>query len=203
MKPPIRLCRRALLLAAAALPLAACNKTQPAAKFKGIDLTGAAYGNDFKLKDPAGQWRSMKDYQGKAVMIFFGFTQCPDICPTALARAAQVMQLLGKDADRLQVLFVTVDPERDTPAIMKDYVKAFHPSFVGLMTTLEETKAQADNFKVFFAKVPLPGSAIGYTIDHTALSYVLDPQGRLRLALRDSLSAQDVAADIRQLLQQG
>lgn len=203
MKRLIQLRRRALLLAAAALPLAACNKTQPAATFKGIDLTDADYGQDFKLKDADGRWHSMKDYQGKAVMIFFGFTQCPDICPTALARAAQVMQLLGKDADRLQVLFATVDPERDTPAIMKDYVKAFHPSFVGLMTAPEDTKAQADNFKVFYTKVPLPGSAIGYTIDHTALSYVLDPQGRLRLALRDSMSAQDVAADIRQLLQQG
>ncbi len=188
--------RRACLLAAAALALAACDR--PArTTFKGMDLTGASYGRDFRLLDSSGAQRTLADYRGKVVLLYFGFTQCPDVCPTALVRAAQVRQLLGPDAQRLQVLFVTIDPERDLPAVMSAYTAAFDPSFVGLMGDAAQTRAVADEFKVYYKKVPTGGS---YTMDHSTLSYAFDPAGRLRLALRHEQSAQDYAHDLRQLL---
>lgn len=130
-------------------------------------------------------------------MMFFGFTQCPDVCPTALVRAATVKQLLGADGDRLQVIFVTVDPERDTPEILKAYTAAFDPSFLGLYGDLKHTEETAKDFKVFYKKVPTGSS---YTMDHSALSYVYDPDGKLRLVLRHTQSAEEYAADLRQLL---
>ena len=190
-----------LLFASALLSLTACEKQESAPQFHSIDITGAPYGKDFRFQDTEGHWRTLADYHGKTVLLFFGFTQCPDVCPTALARAAAVHQLLGKKAKNLQVLFATLDPERDTPAIIKAYVKGFDPSFIGLRTSVEDTKTQASNFKVFYEKVALKDSAIGYTIDHTALSYVFDPNGQLRLAVRDSLTAQQLAQDIQLLLE--
>jgi protein SCO1/2 len=190
--------RRNLLAATmlGALSLSACErKSLP--RFHGIELTGATYASDFQLTAPDGRERRLADFRGKAVMVFFGFTQCPDVCPTALARAAEVKQLLGADGERLQVLFITIDPERDRPEMLAAYTGAFDPSFLGLYGSLEQTEQTAKDFKVFYKKVPTGAS---YTMDHSSLTYVYDPQGRLRLALRHVQSAQEYADDLRLLL---
>ena len=187
--------RRTLLLGGLAL-LAGCD-TQARVAFKGVDLSDATYGGDFRLKDAQGRERTLADFRGKIALVHFGFTQCPDACPTALARAAEIRKLLGKDADKLQVLFITLDPERDAPQVISAYTAAFDPSFVALSGDVKTTKAVADNFKVFYRKVPTGSS---YTMDHSLLTYAFDPKGRLRLALRHSQSAQDSANDLRQLL---
>ncbi len=174
----------------------ACSPS-PAPRSRGLDVSGAPYGLDFRLQDPAGQERSLADYRGKVVMLFFGFVQCPDVCPTALFRGAEVLRLLGDDGSRVQGLFVTLDPERDTPDILKAYAAAFHPSFVGLRADLPRTQETAKHFKVFFRKVPANGS---YTLDHSAVTYVYDATGHLRLALRAEMTAQEVADDIARLL---
>tara|TARA_R110001583_G_scaffold24563_2_gene89780 strand:- start:32930 stop:33574 length:645 start_codon:yes stop_codon:yes gene_type:complete len=179
-----------------AMALSACNRET--VSFRNTDITGANFGHDFSLLDPDGATRSLADFRGKVVMMFFGFTQCPDICPTALSRAAQVRQLLGDDADRLQVIFVSVDPERDLPGVLKAYTAAFDPDFLGLYTSLEETRKVADEFRVFYRKVPTGGS---YSMDHTATSYVFDPAGRLRLAVSYQSTAESVAADVQTLIQ--
>jgi protein SCO1/2 len=183
------------MLGAPALPGCA-PKEAPAAH--GLDITGATYGLDFHLDDTQGRPRSLADFRGKVVLLFFGFVQCPDVCPAALARAAEVMQLLGDDGSKVQTLFITVDPERDTPETLQAYTAAFHPSFIGLRGDLLRTKETADHFKVYYHKVPTAGS---YTIEHTAMIYAFDPAGRLRLALRPELSAKDVAQDVGALLQ--
>ncbi len=179
--------------------LASCHRGGDAAApgFRGIDLTGAPYGRDFRLTDADGRERTLADYKGKAVLLYFGFVQCPDVCPTALIRAAEVKKLLGADGDKLQVIFITVDPERDTPEVIKAYTAAFDPSFVGLYGDAQRTRATADEFKVYYRAVPTGSS---YTMDHSALSYVFDPQGRLRLALRHEQKADDYAHDIRLIL---
>lgn len=189
--------RRTLLAAAssALLGLTGCQPKQP--PFHGVNLSGVAYGRDFELRDPDGRVRHLADFRGQVVLLFFGFTQCPDVCPTALTRAAAVRQLLGKDAALLQVLFVTLDPERDTPNVLRSYTTAFDPGFLGLWTDAAGTAAVAKDFKIFFHKVPTGSS---YTLDHTTLSYLFDPQGRLRVAIKHDLSAADLTADIRQLL---
>ncbi len=192
--------RRAMAAAAVAvcaLGIAGCDKPGPDVPFHGVDITGANYAKDFRLKDPQGRERTLADFRGKAVMRFFGFTQCPDVCPTALFRAAEVKRLLGADGDRLQVLFVTIDPERDTPKVLNEYTAAFDPEFIGLHGTLEQTDETARAFKAYYKKVP---TGTSYTMDHSALSYVYDPQGNIRLALRHNLSAQEFAADLRQIL---
>lgn len=191
--------RRAWLLLAASttlVALPACQQRSPPA-FKGIDITGAEYGRSFSLPDADGATRTLADFKGKIVVVFFGFTQCPDVCPTALSRAVEVRKLLGADAEKLQVVLVTVDPERDTPDVLRNYVKAFDPSFIALRGDAPSTAATAKEFKVFFQKVPTSSS---YTMDHTAVSYVFDPKGRLRLALRHEQSAPEVAADLKALL---
>lgn len=176
--------------------LSACE-FKPRPEYHGIDLTGAAYATDFRLYDPEGKERTLADFRGSAVLIFFGFTQCPDVCPTALARAVEVKQLLGTDGERLQTLFVTIDPERDTPEVLKAYTAAFDPSFVGLSGDMQRIAEVAKDFKVYYKKVPTGAS---YTMDHTSLSYVYDTQGKLRLALRHQQTAQEFADDIRMLL---
>ena len=181
------------LLAAAALT--ACSPDKPA--FKGVDITGADYAKDFVLSDQNGQTRSLKDFAGKVVVVFFGYTQCPDICPTALGLAVAVRQLLGPQAERLQVLFMTIDPERDSPALLQAYTQAFDPSFMGLYSDAAGTARTAKDFKVFYKKVPTGSS---YTMDHSTLSYLFDPQGRLRVALKHEASAAEVADDVRALL---
>lgn len=175
--------------------LAACDSGP---RFHSTDITGARFGQDFQLQDPDGKPRSLADFRGKAVMVFFGFTQCPDVCPSALARAAEVKRLLGGQADRLQVIFVTLDPERDTPAVLREYTSAFDPDFLGLYTTPENTRRVADEFRIFYRKVPTGES---YTLDHTATSYVYDPAGALRLAVPHAQDAASLAADLQTLLQ--
>lgn len=172
----------------------------PKAAFKAVDITGADYAKDFALPDVDGKVRTMADFKGKAVLVFFGFAQCPDVCPTTMAELAQVKKQLGADGERIQGVFITVDPERDTPDVLKGYVQNFDPSFVALRGTPEQTLATAKAFKIFYEKVPgkTPGS---YTINHTAASYVFDPQGRVRLYVRYGSGAQALAADFRQLLQ--
>lgn len=167
--------------------------------FKATDVTGAEYGKKLALEDAQGKARTLEEFRGKVVLVFFGFTQCPDVCPTTLAKAADVKKKLGDDGDRLQVLFVTLDPERDSAEVLGQYVTAFDPSFVALRGDAAQTQATAREFRVFYQKVPnRDGSS--YTIDHTAASYVIDPKGQLRLFVRHAQETDDIASDIRQLL---
>jgi protein SCO1 len=176
--------------------LAACGGSGP--QFRNVDITGADYGKDFTLVDHTGKTRTLADFRGKAVVVFFGYTHCPDVCPTTLAELKMVKQQLGADGERLQVLFVTVDPERDTQEALARYVPAFDPMFIGLRGDAAATAKVAKDFKVFYQKVP--GSAPNnYSVDHTAGSYVFDPQGRVRLFARQGNPA-DLASDIRALL---
>jgi len=189
---------RAALAAATALTLAACAR-ENSVRFHGVDVTGAEYAQDIALHDADGQPRSLRDFAGKVVVVFFGYVQCPDFCPLTLQEMAEVKHLLGADGERLQVVFVTVDPERDTPEILKAYVSAFDASFVGLHGSAEEIAAVAKDFKVYYNKVP--GKTEGnYTVDHSAGSYVFDPAGRLRLYQRYGTPAQALAEDVRALL---
>ena len=176
--------------------LAACAPSEPA--FKSTDITGADYGKNFALTDHHGQPRTLADFKGKVVTIFFGYTQCPDVCPTALSGMSEVMQQLGADGDRLQVLFVTVDPERDTPELLAEYVPVFDKRFLGLYGTPDKIAEIAKDFRVFYRK---SGDLAGhYTIDHSAGTYVFDPEGRLRLYMRHAEDPALMAADIKALL---
>jgi protein SCO1/2 len=189
-----------LLALLACVLMAACSPEKP--KFNSTDISGGSIGADaasIKLTDHTGAAKTLASYQGKVVAIFFGFARCPDICPTNLAEWAQVRQKLGADADKLQVLFVTVDPERDTQAVLAGYVPAFDKSFVGLSADAASTKALADKFKVFYAKAPNKDGT-DYTIDHTAASYVLDAKGNVRLFVRHGAGVDLLAADIAQLI---
>lgn len=189
--------RHLLLSAAGAAALAAgCGETKP--QFKAIDITGADYARDFPLPDVDGRMRSVKDFAGKAVVVFFGFTQCPDVCPTTLSEIAQAKKLLGPDGDKVVGVLVTVDPERDTPEMLKAYVANFGKDFVALRGTPEQLAAVAKDFKVYYKKVDLKSG--GYTMEHSAASYVYDPQGRLRLYARYGSGAQALADDLKLLL---
>jgi len=193
--------RRLLLLGAAAL-LAGCdNKPKAASKpfLSAVDITGADYGSKMSLPDQNGKVRTMADFKGKVTVVFFGYTQCPDVCPTTMAELAQVKKSLGKDGDRLQGVFITIDPERDTPELLKAYLTAFDPSFIALRGTIEQTAAAAKDFKVYYAKVPSK-SADTYTMDHTAGSYVFDEAGRLRLFTKYGGGAEALAADLKNLI---
>lgn len=169
------------------------------ASFNGVDITGANYANRLELPDADGNIRTLSDFKGKVTVVFFGYTHCPDVCPTTLAELAEVKRSLGADGDRIQGVFVTVDPERDTPELLKAYVTAFDPSFVALRGTPEQTQAAAKNFRVFYAK-SAGKTPESYTVDHTAGSYVFDAQGRIRLFTRYGGGAQTLLADLRQLL---
>lgn len=186
------------LISAAGL-FSACSKG--GASFTAIDITGANYAKDFALTDHNGQLRRLADFKGKVVMVFFGYTQCPDVCPTSMTEMVAIKKLLGKDGDRLQGIFVTVDPERDKPEMLKAYLENFDPSFLALVTTPEKTAELAKDFKVFYKKVP-GSTPANYTIDHTAGSYVYDPNGKLRLFTRYNTPPEQTAADIRTLLAQ-
>jgi protein SCO1/2 len=179
--------------------LAACGEKKP--QFTAIDLTGADYAKDFSLPDADGQVRTLADFRGKIAVVFFGFTQCPDVCPTTLAEIAQAKQLLGADGAKVQGIFITVDPERDTPQVLKAYVANFGPDFVALRGTPEQIAAVAKDFKVYYKKVEgkTPGS---YTMDHSAASFVYDTKGQLRLYTRYGGGPQPLAADLKQLLAQ-
>ncbi|MBI2316266.1 MAG: SCO family protein [Betaproteobacteria bacterium] len=183
------------LVAALIAFLGACDQLKP--KYSGIDLTGADWGRDFRLPDADGRERSLAEFRGKYVMVFFGFIYCPEVCPTVLYSAAQARKALGADGERIQVIAITLDPERDTPAQMKEYAAAFDPTFIGLRGDLDRTKAVAKEFRVFFQKVPAGNT---YTIDHTAFTYVFDPEGRLRLALRHQQTTEEIVADLRTLM---
>jgi len=191
------------LVAACALTvsLAACDKLPGKQKesFQNTDVTGLDYAQGFALTDHTGKPRTLADFKGKVVVVFFGYTQCPDVCPTTMAEMASVMQKLGPLADQVQVLFITLDPERDTQQLLAQYVPAFDKRFIGLRGTPEQTAKTAKDFKVFYSKVPgtEPGS---YTIDHTAGSYVFDRDGRLRLFIRHGQGADPIVHDLRQLL---
>lgn len=178
--------------------ISACSEKKPG--FSAIDLTGADYARDFALTDHNGQPRTIKDFAGKVVVLFFGYTQCPDVCPTSMAELAEVKKLLGKDGERLQGLFVTVDPQRDTPEVLKGYMANFDPTFLALYTTPEKLEALAKEYKVYYKKVD-GKTPTSYTMDHSAGSYVYDTQGKLRLYTRYGTGAQPLAADIKLLLQ--
>ena len=192
----------ALGLSSAVLPLMGCDKLSDPSAFKAIDITGADYAQGLDLPDADGKRRTLADFKGKVTLVFFGYTQCPDVCPTTMLELAEVKKTLGADGARVQGVFVTVDPERDTSEVLKAYVGAFSPDFVGLRGTAEETKAVAKHFKVFYAKVP--GKTEGsYTMDHTAGSYVFDAQGKVRLFTRYGTGAEALAHDLKLLLAQG
>ena len=178
--------------------LAACSGEKKAA-FNGIDITGAEYARQLALPDTSGQPRVLADFKGQVVVVFFGYTQCPDVCPTTLAEIAEVKQKLGPDGSKLQTLFVTIDPERDTPEVLSAYVMGFGRDFVALRGTLEQTKAAAQEFKVFFAKAASKSEG-SYTMDHTAGSFLFDPQGRVRVFERQGLGAEPLARDVKLLL---
>ena len=191
--------RRLVLAALCALlfVISGCDKK---VGFNTLDITGiAGYGSDFRLTDHNGRARSMADFHGKVVVMFFGYTHCPDVCPSTLAEMRQVMQLLGKDAERLQVLFVTVDPARDTPALLSQYVPSFHPTFLGLYGDKTATEKVTRDLKIIYRIVP-GKTADSYTVDHTAASLVFDTQGRLRLFVPNEMGADKLAPDIKNLL---
>ncbi len=189
-----------VLLAGAAGLLTACSESKP--QFTAIDITGADYAKDFQLTDHNGQARTLKDFQGKIVVMFFGYTQCPDVCPTSMTELVEVKKLLGADGDKLQGLFVSVDPARDTPEMLKAYMANFDPSFIALYAdTPEKLAAVAKDYKVYYKKVE-GKTPTSYTMDHSAGSYIYDTQGRLRLYTRYGSGAPAMAADIKLLLQQ-
>jgi protein SCO1 len=193
------------LTGAGAVALTACQRAAPPAPaapaFKAIDITGAEYANAFDLPDTTGQRRSLADFKGKVTVVFFGFTQCPDVCPTTMLELAQIKKALGADGAKVQGVFISVDPERDTPQVLQAYVNNFSPDFVALRGTLEETKATAKAFKVFYAKVP--GKTEGsYSIDHTAGSYVFDAKGKIRLFTRYGTGVDALKHDLQLLIAQ-
>ena len=197
MRPRIGIALSLSLALLAALALAGCGPEAP--KFMASDVTGTTYGRDFRLTDHGGKPRALADFRGKVVVMFFGYTQCPDVCPTTLAELAEVMKRLGPDAERVQVLFVTVDPERDTPDLLSRYVPAFDPRFLGLYGDAEATARTAKEFKILYQKQPgqTPGS---YTVDHSAGTFIFDPNGKLRVYVSYGQGPDVFAHDIRELL---
>ena len=191
---------RRLAATAALIVLALSAACSPeTAKFKSSDVTGASFGRDFALTDASGKPRTLNDFRGKAVVVFFGYTQCPDVCPTTLATLAEAMKQLGPDADRVQVLFVTIDPARDTPALLNAYVPAFDSRFIGLYGDDDATQRVAREFKIIYQKQPgtTPDT---YTMDHSAGTYIFDPQGRLRLFVGHGKTPEVFVHDLRAIL---
>jgi protein SCO1/2 len=184
-------------VAAVVMGLAACGQDKPS--FKGVDITGADYAKGWELSDQHGQVRTLKDFAGRVVIVFFGYTQCPDVCPTSMQELAQVKQLLGPDGDKLQGIFITIDPERDTAELLKAYTANFDPSFIALRPSPEQLAAVAKDFKIYYKKVD-GKSATSYTMDHSAGSYTFDTQGRVRLFNRYGSGAQALADDVKLLL---
>lgn len=185
------------VFAATAVFLAACGQDKPA--FKGVDITGADYARGWELPDQHGQVRTLKDFEGKVVIVFFGYTQCPDVCPTSMQELAEVKRLLGPDGERLQGVFVTLDPERDTADLLKGYMASFDPGFIALRPSPEQLPQVAREFKIYYKKVE-GKSATSYTMDHSAGSYTFDPKGRVRLYNRYGSGARSLADDVSLLL---
>ncbi len=193
--------RRTLLAWGASLGLGglltACSPDRPS--FKGVDITGADYAQGFAAQDHNGQPRTMADFAGKVVIVFFGYTQCPDVCPTSMQELAEVKRLLGADGDKLQGLFITLDPERDTPEMLKAYMANFDPSFLALHPTPDQLVSITKDFKIYYKKVE-GKTATSYTLDHSAGSYTFDTQGRVRLYNRYGSGAAALADDVKTLL---
>jgi protein SCO1 len=185
------------VVAASLFGLSGC--TEPKAAFKGVDITGADYAKELNLPDQNGQVRKIKDFSGKLVVVFFGYTQCPDVCPTTMQELAEVKRLLGADGDKLQAVFVTVDPERDTTELLKAYVENFDPNFVALRPTPEQLPAIAKEFKIYFKRVE-GKTPTSYTMDHSAGSYTFDAQGKVRLFNRYGMGPEALAHDFKLLL---
>jgi protein SCO1/2 len=193
--------RGSFLLLIVALAIGACRDSAEPLAFRTTDISGADFGKGFELLDASGKRTTLADFKGKVVVLFFGYTHCPDVCPGTLAELALVKQQLGADGDRMQVVFVTLDPERDRPEILKEYVPAFDPTFVGLYGDADATARTAKDFKVYYKKVPGSGSGT-YTLDHTAAAFVFDPQGRLRLFASYGQDPEALVHDIKQLLRE-
>lgn len=190
------------LLTLAVFGLAACKPsptTAPAAQFNSSDITGINYAQGFNLPDSAGQLRSLADFKGKVVVVFFGYTHCPDVCPITMAELKEAKRLLGKDGDAVQGIFITLDPARDTAQVLAQYVPAFDPSFVALVGSEAQTEQTAKDFRVYYKANP-SDTASQYTVDHTAASFVFDKQGRPRLYVRYNQGADKLAADLKTLL---
>jgi protein SCO1/2 len=191
--------RRLLLLSTLAASVAACTQSKP--QFNAVDLTGADYAKDFHLPDIDGRMRSLADFKGKLVALFFGYTQCPDVCPTTMAELAEAKKQLGAQGDKLQVVFITVDPDRDTPQVLKAYMANFDPTFIALRPTPDQLAAVAKDFKVYYKKVD-GETPTSYTMDHSAATYVYDTKGQLRLYARYGAGAQPLVSDFKMLLDQ-
>jgi protein SCO1/2 len=189
--------RRFLLSVFIVVAFAACSPDKP--KFNAIDITGADYAKGFTLTDQNGQSRSLSDFKGKVVVLFFGYTQCPDVCPTSMTELVEIKRLLGPDGDKLQGVFVTVDPARDTAELLKAYVANFDPTFVAFVPTLEQLVGVAKDYKIYYKRVE-GKTPTSYTVDHSAGSYVYDTQGNLRLYSRYGVGAQVLAQDIQTLI---
>jgi protein SCO1/2 len=187
------------LVAVGALALSGCERAAPPHHFNAIDLTGATYAHGFDLPDFDGKPRTLADFAGKVTVVFFGYTQCPDACPTTMAELSGILKTLGPDAKRVQVVFITVDPSRDTAALLKSYVTNFRPDFLALRGDEAQTQAIIKEFKLVVEKVP-GRTADSYTIDHTAGTYIFDPQGRIRLFASQSLDPALLGADIQALM---
>jgi protein SCO1 len=192
--------RRSALIVLSALMAQGCNLSKP--QFSGIDVSGMDYAKDFHLPDQDGRMRSLQEVQGKIVAVFFGYTQCPDVCPTTLTEMREAKRMLGADGDKLQVVFITVDPERDTPQLLKAYMANFDPSFIALRGSPEQLAATAKDFKVYYKKAE-GKTPTSYTMDHSAASYVYDTHGRLRVYTRYGSGAQALASDFKLLLKEG
>jgi len=187
------------IIAACFCMLSGCDLAQTKSGFNAIDITGANYATDFRLTDPTGNVKTLADFKGKVVLLFFGYTHCPDVCPTTLADAARAVKQLGNDGKRVQVLFVTLDPKRDTPQVLAQYVPAFNPDFLGLYGDEATIRKTAKDFHVFYEE--RSGAAQDeYSIDHTAGTLVFDPQGRLRLFINYGMTAEKISADLQKLL---
>lgn len=180
-----------------AFSLAGCGNAKPT--FKGADITGTNLGHYMSMMDRSGHVRTLADYKGKVVAIYFGYTHCPDVCPTTMAELARVMHLLKGDAKKVQVIMISVDPARDTPAIVDDYVKAFYPTFIGLSGTAEQLEKTAKSFKVYYAKAS-GKTGSNYAVSHSSRIYIIDQKGRARVLLDSTKPAKDIAHDIEQLL---
>ena len=184
------------LLGLSLLGLSACNKER---KFNGVDITGATYAQDFELTDHNGQSRHLTDFKGKVVVLFFGYTQCPDVCPTSLSDLVRVKQLLGAKGDKLQAVFVTVDPERDMPEMLKAYMENFDPSFLAFVPSKAQLETVAKDFKIYYKRVE-GKTPTSYTMDHSAGSYVYDTQGRVRVYSRYATPVEQLAQDVQSLI---
>lgn len=192
--------RAAALLFCFSTLFGGCDSSPKAPAFQLTDITGAKFARSFQLTDHNGKARTLADFKGKVVVVFFGYTFCPDACPTTMGELALVMKELGKDANRLQVLFITVDPERDTQAVLSKYAPAFNPAFLGLYGDADATARTAKEFKVMYQKQPVQGG--GYSVDHSAGSFIFDPEGRVRLFAQYGQSAQFFLHDIQLLMKQ-